>query len=59
MQFEKGQIWKSKKPMRWTEIRVMACVENYVVYTYKEGHPFVQTEADFEELLKACQYYVS
>lgn len=27
MNFEKGQIWKSKRPMMWTEIRIMACVE--------------------------------
>lgn len=54
-----GQIYTSKKPMRWREIRILAIAEGYIVYTYKDAHPFVYTEADFLHLLKDCQYHVS
>lgn len=58
MEIKANQVYKSKRPMRWREIRIMGVIENFVVFTYKEGHPFVYTENDFKQLLKDCQYYV-
>lgn len=56
MTLKAGQIYISAKPMRWREIRIMGIVEGFIVYSYKESHPFVYTEADFIQLLNDCQY---
>lgn len=53
-----GQTFKSKRPLRWAIIKVLAVLDDYIVYTCKDSHPFVYTNSDFKELLKDCQYQV-
>lgn len=53
---EKGQIWKSRRPLRWCEIRIISCTDHFVVYAYSDGEPKVDTAQDLTELLQNCEY---